>query len=253
MMPKPSGLYTRKYGQVLLKNLKVANFEVASLGLPGGSLILEIGPGPGVITEILLKSGYRVKAVESDHRFFQELSVKFSEYIEGGSLELIKADFLQMKGETCDGIIGNVPYHISSEIVFRLPVHRFQKAVLMFQREFCRRLVAEHGTGDYSRLSVNAQLRYRIRIIANVSRRSFYPVPEVDSSVVELMPRGAYPEEMILRADSIFRKLFSARRKKISGILKGIDSETGEKRVGEIPPEELLEIVDGYITRQSSP
>lgn len=249
MRLQDKGLYTRKYGQVLLKNLKVAHFEVSALGLNDGSSVLEIGPGPGTLTEILLDAGYRVTAVESDHRFFDDLSARYREKIEDGQLILVKADFLDMDGGTYDGIIGNVPYHISSSIIFKLSSFKFRKAILMFQREFCQRLVAKVGTKEYSRLSVNAQLRFEMKIIAKVSRNSFSPVPEVDSSVVEIVPRSVHDEKSLLRADDIFRKLFSSKRKKLSTVLKGLDSEYGEKRVGEISPEDLLKIVGEYLTR----
>ncbi len=252
-MPGPRGLYTRKYGQVLLKNLKVAAFEVSSLGLPEGSSVLEIGPGTGVITGLLLKAGFNVIAIEADHRFAEELSTKFSDRIEEGRLSVIKGDFLEAQPSSFDGIVGNVPYQISSEIIFRLSSYTFSKAVLMFQKEFCQRLVARPDTKDYSRLSVNAQLRYRVRIIANVSRNSFLPVPEVDSAVVEIIPRKEYEEMQIAAADNIFKRLFSSRRKKISTVLKGIDSKYGEKRVGELSPEELLEMATSYLTGLHSP
>ncbi len=247
-MPEPSRLFSKKYGQVLLKNLKVARFEVSALDLPEGASVLEIGPGPGTLTELLLESGYNVTAVEADHRFADELAYRFRDSIATGSLKIVKGDFLEIEPEPYEGIIGNVPYQISSEIVFRLGCYSFTKAVLMFQREFCQRLVAKAGSKDYSRLSVNAQLRFSVRIIAKVSRNSFFPVPEVDSAVVELRPRGEFPEESILAADETLRKLFSSRRKKISTILAGIDQKFAEKRVGEISPEDLYEMVSKYMS-----
>lgn len=248
-MAEPSRLFSKKYGQVILKNRKVASFEVAALGLPKGSSVLEIGAGPGTITEILLDSGYSVTAVEADHRFADELQYKFSNQVENGSLTIVKGDFLEVEPAKFDGIVGNVPYQISSEIVFRLSKYKFNKAVLMFQKEFCQRLVAKAGSKSYSRLSVNAQLRYRIKIIANVSRNSFFPVPDVDSAVVELLPRNEFDEDRILRADGVFRALFSSRRKKISTVLKGIEPVIGEKRVGELSPEDLLEMASSYLNR----
>lgn len=243
------GLFTKKYGQVILKNPKVARFEVSSIALSPGSMVLEIGPGPGTLTTLLLETGYKVTAVESDHRFYEELEAKFHDDISQGNLILQKGDFLEMDGGKYDAIIGNVPYHISSPIVFKLAEFTFSKAILMFQREFCHRMVAKYGSKDYSRLSVNAQLRYRLRIIANVSRNSFFPPPEVDSSVMEITPRNEFREKDILRADSVFKLLFSAKRKKISTVLKKIEGEDGEKRVGEISPEELLRISLDYLTR----
>lgn len=252
-MPGQAGLFTKKYGQVLLKNRKVATFEVSSLNLSEGSRILEIGPGKGVITELLLDAGFIVTAVEADHRFAEELALKFSDYVESDKLTIIKDDFLKIEPGTFDGVVGNVPYQISSEVIFRLSHYSFKKAVLMFQREFCQRLVAKSNSKEYSRLSVNAQLRYRIRIIAKVSRNSFHPVPEVDSAVVEFFPRNEFDEGQIAAADEVFRKLFSSRRKKISTVLKGIDSKYGEKRVGELSPEELLGMATSYLTGHRFP
>lgn len=253
MMPGPRGLYSRKFGQVLLKNRKVAGFEASSLNLPEGSSVLEIGPGPGTITEYLLEAGFIVTAVEADHRFAEDLAYKYSSYVDKGKLIIVKEDFLKFGPATFDGVVGNVPYQISSEIIFHLSLFSFSRAVLMFQREFCQRLVAKSNSKEYSRLSVNAQLRYRIRIIANVSRNSFHPVPDVDSSVVELIPRNEFGEEQIIAADDIFKRLFSSRRKKISAVLKGIDPEYGKKRVGELSPEELLGMATGYLTGLASP
>lgn len=242
------GLYTKKYGQVLLRNQKVANFEVESLKLPPGSRILEIGPGRGVLTAFLLEKGYKVHAIEPDHRFAEELLGTFSEFVESGYLTVKKANFLDISGEEYDGIIGNVPYHISSQILFHLGNFRFRRAVLMLQREFCNRLVASTGTEEYSRLTVNAQLRFRIRIIAKVSRNSFSPVPDVDSSVIEIIPREDYEESKIRKADEIFRVLFSNRRKKLSSSLRKIPVEFADKRVNELSPEKLMEIAMKEIT-----
>ena len=251
MSPGPKELYTKKYGQVLLRNPKVARFEVEALKLPSGSRILEIGPGPGTLTSILLEKGYIVEAIEPDHRFYEELLGKLSQYLDAGTLTLTKASFLDIAGLKCDGIIGNVPYHISSEIIFHLGNFEFKKAVLMLQREFCNRLISQVGSKDYSRLSVNAQLRFRIKVIAKVSRNSFSPVPEVDSSVIEIIPRCEYEEDVIRKADAVFRKLFSNRRKKLSSSLRNITGELGNKRVNELSPEKLLEIALQEITGQS--
>lgn len=248
MSPGSKGLYTKKYGQVLLRNPKVANFEVEALKLPAGSKVLEIGPGSGILTDLLLNKGYKVNAVEPDHRFAEELLGTFSQQVDSGALKVTKASFLDITGQDYDGIIGNVPYHISSQIVFHLGNFTFRRAILMLQREFCNRMVATTSSEDYSRLSVNAQLRFRLKIIARVSRNSFDPVPEVDSSVIEIIPRGDYKEPDILKADAVFRTLFSNRRKKLSSSLRWLPDEIGNKRVSELSPEKLMEIALKEIT-----
>ena len=235
-------LYSRKYGQVILKNAKVAMGEVRDLNLDPGSHVLEIGPGPGTLTGHLLEKGYKVTAVESDHRFVEELKILFTDEIKAGNLVLIKGNIMEFKSGYFDGIIGNVPYHISSEIVFRLSDFDFKRAILMFQKEFAERLTAKVGTKSYSRLTVNAQLRYNAKIVGRVSRNSFFPVPGVDSAIVSIELKKEFPNEKIQAADKIFQKLFSARRKKISSTFRNVSPEYADKRPGDLSPLELYNL-----------
>ena len=240
----PSNLYPKKYGQVLLKNRSVALQEVNLLGDISGKTILEIGPGSGTITEILLEKGGLVTAVESDHRFYEVLLMKFDSYIRTESLKLLKGDFLDLTGGNYDFIMGNIPYHISSPILFSLEKFNFAKSVIMVQLEFARRMVARPGTKEYSRLSISTALRYTAKIEKVVKRGSFYPVPAVDSAIVSLEPGNAkweFPEELTNR---ILTNIFSQRRKKLKNIIKNLPEDLQDKRADILTLEDLRRIME---------
>jgi 16S rRNA (adenine1518-N6/adenine1519-N6)-dimethyltransferase len=245
--------YTRQYGQVFLSDKNIASLEVRALDLPAGNHILEIGPGGGIITGMLLNSGYRVTAVESDHRFVENLSIRFRDEIQEGRLKVVKGDILEFEPGEYDGIMGNVPYQISSPILFRLESFRFRAAILMFQEEFAQRLVAGPGDNSYSRISVNAQLRYVIRSVRNVPRTCFTPAPKVNSRIVRITPRPDANLEELRKADPVFRDIFSKRRKKLSSILEGLPEDVGGKRVDDFSPTELLDIARRYLNGRLSP
>jgi 16S rRNA (adenine1518-N6/adenine1519-N6)-dimethyltransferase len=234
--------FAKRYGQVFLKNPNIAKFEVSLLGLQKDSTILEIGPGKGVLTRFLIERGYSVTCVESDHRFYDYLEQTFSQYILSGRLYLEKTDFLKFNPRKFDGIIGNIPYHISSSIIFKLQEFSFQIAVLMVQKEFAERLIAVPGNTNYSRLSVNAQLRYAIDIAKKVSKENFSPKPEVDSSIITLKSRNAIEYSVLQKVDPLLKIVFSQKRKKLGSVLKNIPGEYKDKRPGELSPEDYVKI-----------
>ena len=150
---------------------------------------MEIGPGTGNLTVRLLEKAKKVIAVEKDPRMAAELvkRVQASPALKR-KLHVIVGDFMKAELPYFDVCVSNTPYQISSPLTFKLLAHRppFRCAVLMFQREFALRLVARPGSNLYCRLSVNTQLLSRIVHVMKVSRNSFRPPPQVDSSVVRM-------------------------------------------------------------------
>ncbi|KQB36575.1 16S rRNA (adenine(1518)-N(6)/adenine(1519)-N(6))-dimethyltransferase RsmA [Acidiplasma cupricumulans] len=231
--------FSKKYGQVFLKDHNIALKEVSFLSPEDNECILEIGPGHGILTEQLLKYNINLTVVEPDHRFVDQLNQSYNNFIKSGKLKIIKADFLKLAPGKYDKIIGNIPYQISSKIIFKILDYDFKMAILMVQKEFAQRLVASPGTPDYSRLTVNSGIRSQIKILYNVSRNSFYPVPNVDSSII-LIEKREYNID-IKKFDLFLIKLFSMRRKKISSIIDyhGIYSD---KRPYELTIDQLIEV-----------
>ncbi len=234
--------FSRKYGQVFLKDINIARLEVRALDPKPGETVIEIGPGPGILTSLLLETGAKVIAIEPDHRFYDRLMLSFRDRVASGSLILRKEDFLETNQETVDGIIGNIPYMISSEILFRLPQFQFSRCVLMVQKEFADRMVALPGSKNYSRLSVTSKLRFNVKHVRTVPSTCFDPQPDVDSAIVYLTKRTDMDQDEVTRAEELIRKLFSGRRKMIRGILPGCPEKFAERRADSLSPEEIMEL-----------
>jgi 16S rRNA (adenine1518-N6/adenine1519-N6)-dimethyltransferase len=238
----PESNYAKKYGQVFLVDKNIAKLEVDSLSLEKSDTVLEIGPGDGILTELLLKNGAKVIAVEPDHRFIEILGIRFSAELNTGQLRLVKENFLKLPGMRVQKIIGNIPYMISSEIIFSLYRHEFSMALLMTQKEFAMRMIAMAGEKEYSRLSVSTSLRYYAKIIHFVSRRSFRPVPKIDSAIITLVRKNEYSEDELIRIDEFTKKMFSQRRKMLRSILTKCPEKFMERRPDSLSTEEIVEI-----------
>lgn len=208
--------YRRKksLGQCFLHDKNILSIE-AELADPEGKVVLEIGPGDGRLTEFLLrKNPEKLIAVEKDSRFAELLREKFSGQKD---VEIIEGDFLEMElPEDVDVVVGNIPYYISSDIVFHLKYMRFEKAVLMVQKEFAQKMIAKPGDRNYGRLSVTSQLHFDIRLERKVLRHLFRPVPDVDSAIIILKPTGFRTNQL---QDNIIRWLFQHRNKTVRNAL----------------------------------
>jgi 16S rRNA (adenine1518-N6/adenine1519-N6)-dimethyltransferase len=163
----------------------------------------------------LLERTSQVTAVEIEEGAVRYLRDTFPQ------MDVIQADFLETDPPQFDLFISNVPYSISSPLLFHLLEMQFKRAVIMVQREFAERMAAPAGDDEYSRLSVNVFYRAECKLLENVPRSRFWPEPEVDSTVVLLTPR---PAPSPLRDEKHFLKLvdvlFQQRRKKIGTVLK---------------------------------
>jgi len=157
-------------------------------------------------------------------------------------VEVVCNDFLKVEPFPVDYIVGNIPYYISSPILFRLKDWDFKKAYLMVQKEFGEKLLAEPGDKNYGRLSVSFQAHFGGRILREVPRRFFSPPPKVDSVIVEVWKE---PKDLPPYFDELVRLLFSQRNKKVKNILgKGWDvpEELREKRPRHMTLKEVLSI-----------
>ncbi|MGA7721099.1 MAG: 16S rRNA (adenine(1518)-N(6)/adenine(1519)-N(6))-dimethyltransferase RsmA [Ignavibacteriaceae bacterium] len=179
----------KKFGQNYITDKNILNKIVNEIvPLPGDNLI-EIGPGLGSLTGILLERIPEFTAVEIDSRVIDELSQKFP------ALALIHADFLDLNLQDLYNkknkrlrIAGNIPYNITSPIIFKLiyASHLVQDAVLLLQLEVAKRIVAKRGNKDYGILSVLLQYFTEVKICFKVSANVFYPKPKVESAVIHL-------------------------------------------------------------------
>jgi len=157
-----------------------------------------------------------------DSRMVVELKKRFSGSEEGSRLQVLHADFLKQELPYFDACVANVPYQISSPIVFKLLAQRPPPrcCVLMFQREFAMRLVARPGDDLYCRLSVNTQLLSKVEHVMKVGRNNFRPPPKVESSVVRITPFTKPVPVDFTEWDGLVRLCFNRKNKTLGALFK---------------------------------
>ena len=202
-------------------NRKIINFA----DLTPETYVCEIGPGGGALTRNLCQVSAHVLALEVDSRMVQFLRTKFQDC---SNLEIQEADALQFPFDQLPSstvVVANLPYNISTPILFRLLEMRARIARMVFtiQLEVARRLVAKPNTKEYGILSVIAQHLAKVRFGFPVSRKCFRPVPEVDSGVVRLdISRDTQEDsEDLSRFQRVVRASFGQRRKTLINALRG--------------------------------
>jgi 18S rRNA (adenine1779-N6/adenine1780-N6)-dimethyltransferase len=204
----------KKLGQHLLKNPGIVNKIVEAADIKPSDLVFEIGPGTGNLTMKVLPLAKRVVVQEIDPRMAAE--VRKRAITEGRmNLDVSEGDVLRAEWPPFDVCTANLPYQISSPFTFRLLSHRplFRCAVLMFQKEFAERLIAECGSKNYGRLALNTRLFVKVSCVCKVSRGSFNPPPEVDSMVVKIVPRDPPIQVDFREWDGLMRICFLRKNK----------------------------------------
>ncbi len=171
----------KRLSQVFLINEDILRKIAELCSTSKNDVVLEIGAGKGQLTKYLVERAKKVIAVEIDKSLISFLS-------EFGA-EVVNEDILKYNiPSDVTLIVGNVPYHISGEIVERV-VKWKRRAVLLFQKEFAQRLVAKPGSKDYSRITVLVNYLSVPKLLLRVSKNNFKPVPKVDSALVEIVPK----------------------------------------------------------------
>lgn len=228
-----------KLGQHFLRDDHAARRIIEALGDISQTTVLEIGPGTGALTRILVRSARRVIAIELDKVLAAQLRMRFAmasniEVIEG---DVLAIDFdtifgpkpgtsrpgLEWKPEPVD-VVGNLPYFITSDILLRLFEYRryFRQMIIMVQREVAERLSAKPGTKDYGLLSATAQLYTRVQQLFTLPPGAFNPPPKVHSAVLRLtvapqLEQLGVEEEGFIR---FLRLSFGQKRKTLWNNLK---------------------------------
>lgn len=208
-------------GQHFLKNPAVVAAIVQKSALKSTDVVLEIGPGTGNMTVPLLEGSKCVVALEYDSRMVREVLKRVEHTPLEHKLQVIQGDAIKTQWPFFDVCVANVPYQISSALVFKLLSHRpmFRCAVLMFQEEFALRLTARPGEALYCRLSVNVQLLAKVDQLIKVGRNNFRPPPKVESRVVRIELRNPPPPVNFQEWDGMIRLLFNRKNKTLRSVL----------------------------------
>jgi len=200
---------------------------VQAIPASGDDNVVEIGPGDGALTGSLLEQFEKLTAIEIDPVMIEYLKEKFP------SLNILKSDILKVNwpdltnGSGKIHVIGNLPYFITSQILFSILEHRqhFESATLMMQKEVAQRIVASPRTKAYGILSVQTQLMAEPEILFDVPPGVFSPPPKVDSSVIRL----TFDKTDLACSDknlkTVVRMAFNQRRKKLSNALSRLEAE----------------------------
>ena len=243
----------KRFGQNFLIDRQVIAEIVNAVAPRRDANVVEIGPGLGALTEPLLRRVDHLHVVEIDRDIVARLKQRFPAgqltIHEGDALKFDFGSLLRHPGD-CLHVVGNLPYNISTPLLFHLAnfAERVVDMHFMLQKEVVERMVAIPGTTDYGRLSVMLQYRFVIDWLIDVAPESFDPAPKVDSAVVRLIPRP--PAELDARDEAKFSALvaaaFSQRRKMLRNTLRDFFAEAELAGLGIAPTAraEALSVAD---------
>ena len=254
----------KRFGQHFLCDGGVVRRILDLAEVDADSVVIEIGPGLGALTDELARRAGRLYAIEIDRALADRLVERHAadprvRVLAGDALELPLAELVLEPAAT---VVANLPYNIGTEVVFRLLDlrERFPRAVLMLQREVAERFAAKPGSDDWGVTSVLVQTFASVRVAFGVSRRSFVPEPNVDSAVVDIRwaaaPRVDVGDPTAHRA--VVRAAFGKRRKMLRNAIADlaaawhVDAPSAFARAG-IDPAARAETLDlaafGRLTR----
>jgi 16S rRNA (adenine1518-N6/adenine1519-N6)-dimethyltransferase len=215
----------KRLGQHFLTDRSVLQSIVDAVQPAPGDTIVEVGPGRGVLTDELAKYDNTVIAIEIDHLLSENLRARFASsnvrIVEG---DVLKTDIASIV-ETPFIVVGNVPYYITTPILFHVLQRPLPKRiVLLVQREVAERIIAAPGSRDYGALSVNVQAAATAEIVRSVPPGAFRPPPKVDSAVLSIVPRSD-PLVSDAEADrfrAFVQGIFGMRRKQIANLIRSV-------------------------------
>jgi len=237
--------FRKKWGQNFLRDPNTIKKIIDCLEPSKSNTILEIGPGDGALTDELSSQTKHIHAVEIDPLLITQLGKKNYPNVTIYLGDILDWDLNQFQGEV--KIIGNLPYYISSPILFKLLAwQNWERMVLMFQKELAQRIISKHGNKSYGRISVMCQVYCEVKIEFIVTKNVFQPKPDVDSAVLTFFPKnGTLPD--FTTFSKLVKQAFSQRRKKLKNNLpetykSGKIEKWANSRPEEISPDGFIQI-----------
>jgi 16S rRNA (adenine1518-N6/adenine1519-N6)-dimethyltransferase len=209
---------TRRKGQHFIIDQRVVEKQVSYADLRSSDLVFEIGAGLGALTEAIASCGSNLVSIEIDDRLVKLISHRFREQ---RNVSLLRADALSFELRGVSKVVSNIPYNLSSQLTFKILESEFELAILAYQIDFAKRMVARPGSKDYSRLSVNVYYRADVEILDEIPRGAFFPMPQVDSAIVRLehrQPPFSVDDERFFF--KVLREFFPYRNQMLRKVLK---------------------------------
>lgn len=242
-----------RLGQHFLTDRHILERIIRYADLKTSDTVLEIGGGNGILTKRLAVFAGKVITIELDRSLADGLALMCRD----AHISVIHGDALKVRLPYFNKVVSNLPYQISSEITFRLLETGFEYAVLMYQLEFAKRMLAAPGTPDYSRLSVMAQYHTDIEMLEQVPPSAFKPQPRVKSAILKLTPRKApYHVNNLDFFNRLLKVVFGQRRKMLKNSITSaipvlgipldnvsrLDESILQRRPETLTPQELAHI-----------
>ena len=218
--------HKKKLGQHFLVDQNIINKLVKTISPNKKDTVIEIGPGDGALTELILQNSKHLRVFEIDERFSALLKKKYI----NSNIKVFNEDFLSvdLKDVAIDQniIMGNLPYNVSSQIIIKIIESnlRYQHCVFLIQKELANRFI------NSSKLSIQSQIFCKIEALFDIPPEAFDPAPKVNSTLIKITPHDKYKK--YIQSYSNFKKIlnicFANPRKKISTALKNINVDTSQ-------------------------
>jgi 16S rRNA (adenine1518-N6/adenine1519-N6)-dimethyltransferase len=210
---------------------------VAASALGKDEAVCEAGTGNGILTEELCKRAKRVASYEVD----RALHARALAGLAFPNLELVNADLFKADAEF-DVFVSNLPYSRSRDALEWLAVRKFDRAIIMIQKEFAQKLLARSSDENYRAISVIASHCFSIEPLFDVDKDSFEPPPKIESTVLRLVPKNIVTKQTIVNVN----RLFSQRNKKASTVAAkfGVAKDFGKQRIDQLPPSEIIALAE---------
>lgn len=245
----------KRFGQNFLQDTRIISDIVNAVRPQVDDIVIEIGPGLAAITEPLTRKLNQLHVCEIDRDIITFLKKQtFANKLVIHEGDVLSVDFRSIQGKK--KIVGNLPYNISTPLLFRLSevADEVVDMHFMLQKEVVERMVAEPKTNDYGRLSVMLQYFFDMEMLIEVPPESFDPAPKVDSAVVRMIPQfnRIGTAENFKHFSDLVRDAFHQRRKTIRNNLKGIASDDDLQAVGIQPQQRAEEIAPELYVKLSN-
>ncbi len=248
----------KKWGQNFLVDNNLLEKIINNVKIDSNENVLEIGPGQGALSEKLVGICNKLHMVEID----RDLIAILKQHNKLSQAEIINQDILKVDLPALDienpVVVGNIPYNITSPIVFWLIKHlaSWNRAYLMVQKELAQRLTAKIGTKDYSRLTVMTSLYFDIKICFLISPNVFLPKPKVQSAFIEIIKKenSSHHNINLKSFDQVVRMAFNQRRKMLRNSLSSLNIDIKNcgidftERPEQLSVEDFIEISNNIIS-----
>jgi 16S rRNA (adenine1518-N6/adenine1519-N6)-dimethyltransferase len=227
----------KRFGQNFLQDQNVVNKILLAIRAQADDILVEIGPGRGALTLPLLQQVSEMHVVEIDRDLIAWWESQSLPNLQLHAADALKFDFNQIKPGKLLRVIGNLPYNISTPLLFHLfdYIDHIKDMHFMLQKEVVERMTATPGGKEYGRLSIMVQYYCQADRLFIVPPGAFYPAPKVDSAIVRLQPRKDRPQCDPLKLAQVVQQAFSQRRKTLRNCLKTLVASEAMQQIGVDP------------------